>query len=73
MFVRRWGFTLTRKDPTRPWIVLERSHHEVDLPDDMWFGEWAGSRWPSPEWTVELDPGLHMAWVNDRIRQSAED
>ena len=68
--MRPWGFTLTRKDPSRPWIVLEISHHEVELADDVWFGEWRGSRWPSPEWVVELDPGLEMRWVDERIRRS---
>jgi hypothetical protein len=66
--MRTWGYTLTRKDPTRPWIVLEQTHHTADLPDEMWFGEFEDGRWPTPEWTVELDPGLHTAWVNDRIR-----
>jgi hypothetical protein len=70
MFVRTWGYTLTRKDPTRPWLILEQSHHEVELPDDQWFGTWADGRWPSPEWVVELDPGVEMRWDNDRVRRS---
>ncbi len=67
MFVRSWGYTLTHKDPARPWIILETRHEIVELPDDVWFGEWRGSRWPTPEWEVELDPGLHMAWVDSQL------
>ena len=72
MFVRTWGYTLTHRDPSRPWIVLERTHHTVDLPDDVWFGEWVGSRWLSPEWDVELDPGLHMEWVRHRLGHTTD-
>ncbi len=65
--MRTWGYTLTRKDPSRPWIILETSHHTIDLPDEQWFGEWAGSRWAKPEFEVELDPGLHTVWVHDLV------
>lgn len=70
MFVRIWTFTITRKDPARPWIILERSHQVVHLPDNVWFGEWRGSRWPSPEFEVELDPGLHSTWVKDQLSRN---
>ena len=72
MFVRTWGFTITRKDPARPWIILERSHQTVELPDNVWFGEWRGPRWPSPEFEVELDPGLHSAWVRDQLARNED-
>jgi hypothetical protein len=65
--VRVWGFTLTRRDIDKPRIVLETSHQTVELPEDQWFGERASTQWPSPEWSVELDPGLHSQWVHDQM------
>jgi hypothetical protein len=56
MFVPAYGFTLTDHDPNRPWIVLSREHRTVTLEDGVAFFEWAHERWPSPRWTVELDP-----------------
>jgi len=54
---------LTEHDPERPWIVLSQDHRTVTLDDDVTFFEWAHEQWPSPRWTVELDPWqIAPAW-----------
>jgi hypothetical protein len=63
MFVREYGFTVTERDPDRPWIVLDSEHRTVTLEDGVSFFEWSAEHWPAPRWTVELDPWqLSPAW-----------
>lgn len=50
-------YTLYEFDPVRPWIIADVSHRTVDLPDAGEFPDWAREQWPSPRYTVELDPG----------------
>jgi hypothetical protein len=50
-------FTVYEYDPAMPWLIAEITHHMVDLPDAGEFAEWAREQWPSPRYTVELDPG----------------
>ena len=56
MFVNEYGFTITEHDPERPWIVLSREHLTTELPDGLDFFTWARDRWPTPRWSVHLDP-----------------
>jgi hypothetical protein len=49
-------YTVTEHDPARPWMVLGSGPGRVALPDDRSFFEWAREHWPSPRWSVELDP-----------------
>jgi hypothetical protein len=59
----QFSFTLTEHDADRPWIVRGRKHRTVELDDGVSFFEWATRRWPTPRWTVELDPWqLGSAW-----------
>ena len=51
-----YSFTLTEHDPERPWIVVVQEHQTVTLDAGINFYEWAAERWPSPRWTVLLDP-----------------
>jgi hypothetical protein len=51
-----YEFMLTEHDLERPWIVLGRAHRAVTLADGVSFYAWATERWPTPQWTVELDP-----------------
>lgn len=56
MFVPEYGFTVTKYDDERPWIVLGQEHRTVSLDDGISFFEWAHENWPEPRWTVQLDP-----------------
>jgi hypothetical protein len=61
--VREYGFTITEHDPDRPWLVLGSEHRTIKLPDGQDFFGWAREGWPSPRWSVELDPWqLGPAW-----------
>ena len=51
-----YGFTLTEHDPDRPWMVLSSEHRTIKLPNNVQFFSWAREQWPSPRWTVQLDP-----------------
>lgn len=57
MFVQL-HFTLTERDPARPWIVrsIERSTIELEKRSD--FDGWARQQWPREEFSAELDPEL---------------
>jgi hypothetical protein len=35
---------------------LGQEHRTITLDDGVGFFEWAHDHWPSPRWTVELDP-----------------
>jgi hypothetical protein len=51
-------YTVFEHDLQQPWIVLGETQHltvELDNADD--FPGWAADRWPSPQFTAELDPG----------------
>jgi hypothetical protein len=50
-------FTVYERDPDKPWIITDVTHHTIDLSDAGEFADWARERWPSPRYTVELDPG----------------
>jgi hypothetical protein len=52
----QYSFIITEHDPERPWIVFGQKHQTVTLDDDVRFSAWAHERWPSPRWSVELDP-----------------
>jgi len=54
--VQAYSFTLTQRDPDRPWIVVSRKHQTVELDDSIGFFEWARSQSPEPRSSVELDP-----------------
>jgi hypothetical protein len=61
--VREYGYTVTERDPDRPWIVLGNEHRNVELEAQVNSFEWAHQQWPEPRWTVELDPRqLPSAW-----------
>jgi hypothetical protein len=54
--MREYGFTLTEHDPQRPWIVVGSEHRTITLADGTSFFEWAHEHWPTPRWSIELDP-----------------
>jgi hypothetical protein len=54
--VPEYRFTLTEHDPERPWIVVGQEHRTVTLDDAVNFFEWRHAQWPSPRWSIELDP-----------------
>jgi hypothetical protein len=54
--VAKYRYTVTERDPDRPWIVLGSGSGRVELPDDGSFFEWAREHWPAPRWSVDLDP-----------------
>ena len=56
MLVSEYAYTLTEHDTDRPWIVLGTEHRTVVLEDGADFYSWARQQWPSPRWTVQLDP-----------------
>jgi hypothetical protein len=56
MFVAEYTYVVTEHDPEQPWIVVGRGRHTVTLEADHNFFDWAHRRWPSPRWSVELDP-----------------
>lgn len=55
MFVR-YGFSVTEHDLDKPWLILDRRHHIVDLPDGQDFFAWATREWPVDRFTVQADP-----------------
>lgn len=54
--MRKYSFTIPEHDAERPWIVLSSEHRTIELPDGRDFFGWAREQWPSPRWSVELDP-----------------
>lgn len=50
-------YTLFEHDPDKPWLIADVSHHTIDLPDAGEFAEWARDQWPTPRYTVDLEPG----------------
>jgi hypothetical protein len=54
--VPEYSFTITEHDGDRPWLVVWRERRTVTLDAGLNFYEWAHKQWPSPQWTVELDP-----------------
>jgi hypothetical protein len=36
--------------------MINRTHHAIDLDDDVNFYDWARDRWPSAGFRVDLDP-----------------
>lgn len=56
MFVREYGYQLTKHDPDRPWVVVRSEHLKVKLADDQPSYEWARQRWPGAQFTITLDP-----------------
>jgi hypothetical protein len=54
--VPEYAFTVNEHDAARPWIVVGQGRHTVTLERGVNFFDWAHERWPSPRWTVELDP-----------------
>ena len=54
--MREYSFTITERDPDRPWIVVGSEHRTIKLPEETQFFAWARDQWPSPRWSVELDP-----------------
>jgi hypothetical protein len=50
-------YTLYEHDPDKPSVIVETSHHTIDLQDADDFAEWARRQWPPPRYTVELEPG----------------
>ena len=58
-----FSFTITEHYANRLWIVIGQEHRTVTLDDGVSFFEWARKHWPSPRWTVQLDPGqLSPVW-----------
>jgi hypothetical protein len=51
-----FSFILTEHDASRPWVVLASEHRTVTLNDRAEFFAWAREQFPSPRWTVDLDP-----------------
>jgi hypothetical protein len=43
-------------DAERAWIVVGQERQTVTLGDGVDFFGWARKRWPSPRWSVELNP-----------------
>jgi hypothetical protein len=56
--VPEYRFTVVEHDGDRPWVVVTQERHTVTLDGGVDFSEWARERWPSPRFTVELDPHL---------------
>jgi hypothetical protein len=54
--VPAYGFSVTEHDDERPWIVVQQRHETIELPDDVSFHDWAGRQYPSPRFTVQVDP-----------------
>ena len=50
-------YVLFERDPAKPWLVIDVSHRTIELPNVGEFADWARQQWPSPRYTVELDPG----------------
>ncbi|HEY3726831.1 MAG TPA: hypothetical protein VGL51_06635 [Solirubrobacteraceae bacterium] len=46
-----------RTRPTKPWLIVGREHHTVELDAEVEFFTWAHQRWPTERYTVTLDPG----------------
>jgi hypothetical protein len=55
-FVLRYSYRLQEHDPARPWVVVSIRQMSVDLEDQVQFFTWASDQWPSPRWSVTLDP-----------------
>jgi hypothetical protein len=56
VLMRTYCFFVTEYDPGQPWIMINRTHHAIDLDDDVNFYDWARDRWPSAGFRVDLDP-----------------
>ena len=55
--MRTWNFSVTEYDPTKPWLIVSvRRGMTVELDDEIPFTDWAHDEWPSPRYSVELDP-----------------
>jgi hypothetical protein len=58
-----YTYTITERDPERPWLVRSISHGTVTLEEDASFFAWAAEHWPAPRWSVELDPHQLAPWL----------
>jgi len=47
---------VTEHDRARPWLILGREHHTIELPEGELFFDWASREWPAPRFSVQLDP-----------------
>lgn len=58
-----YRYTVTEHDPEQPWIVRGNQRGTVTLDAGASFFAWAAEHWPSPRWSVELDPWqLSQKW-----------
>jgi hypothetical protein len=60
--VPEYSFRVTERDPERPWIVVGQEAHTGSLPDDVNFLDFARETWPTPRFSVELDPEPLPDW-----------
>jgi hypothetical protein len=57
LFDAEYRFKVIEHDADKPWLVVNQEHHTATHENASAFFTWAHRRWPSPRWTVELDPG----------------
>ena len=55
-----YGYSVTEYARDKPWLVISREHHEVQLDEDVDFAAWAREQHPGAE--VQLDPSPQRPW-----------